>query len=107
MFRFVSLSIDQWTYQAMVHELIGIRNNRVGLHQVPGIAKELEEVVMNAEYDEFYSNVSTTDDHVVLVVTCSIHSRISTVISVKLQRISKNLWNIFKRNTRVNRKSNL
>jgi len=42
----------------MVHELIGIKNNRVTLSHVPDIAKELEEVVMNAEYDEFYSNVS-------------------------------------------------
>jgi hypothetical protein len=41
----------------MVHELIGIKNNRVSLTQVPGIAKELEEVIMNAEYDEFYANV--------------------------------------------------
>ncbi|CAF0981042.1 unnamed protein product [Adineta steineri] len=48
--------LNQWTYQAMVHELIGIKNNRVNLNQVPGITKELEEVVMNAEYDEFYSN---------------------------------------------------
>jgi len=41
----------------MIHELIGIKNNRVSLNQVPGITKELEEVVLNAEYDEFYSNV--------------------------------------------------
>jgi len=41
----------------MVHELIGIKNNRVSLTQVPGITKELEEVVMSAEYDEFYANV--------------------------------------------------
>ena len=41
----------------MVHELIGIKNNRVSLSQVPGVSKELEEVVMNAEYDEFYANV--------------------------------------------------
>ncbi|CAF3761146.1 unnamed protein product, partial [Rotaria sordida] len=48
--------LNQWTYQAMVHELIGIKNNRVNLNQVPSITKELEEVVMNAEYDEFYAN---------------------------------------------------
>jgi vacuolar protein sorting-associated protein 45 len=42
----------------MVHELIGIKNNRVNLSQVPGIAKELEEVIMNAEYDEFYATVT-------------------------------------------------
>jgi hypothetical protein len=41
----------------MVHELIGIKNNRVSLKEVPGVTKELEEVVMNAEYDEFYANV--------------------------------------------------
>ena len=41
----------------MVHELIGIKNNRVNLSQIPGIKKELEDVVMNAEYDEFYANV--------------------------------------------------
>ena len=41
----------------MVHELLGIKNNRVSLSQVPDISKELEEVVMNAEYDDFYSNV--------------------------------------------------
>ena len=46
----------------MVHELIGIKNNRVNLSQVPGITKELEEVVMNAEYDEFYGNVRQTDN---------------------------------------------
>ncbi|CAF3854650.1 unnamed protein product [Rotaria sp. Silwood2] len=52
----ISPLLNQWTYQAMVHELIGIRNNRVNLSQVPGIKKELEEVIMNAEYDEFYAN---------------------------------------------------
>ncbi|CAF0758458.1 unnamed protein product [Rotaria sp. Silwood1] len=52
----ISPLLNQWTYQAMVHELIGIKNNRVSLSQVPGIKKELEEVIMNAEYDEFYTN---------------------------------------------------
>jgi len=41
----------------MVHELIGIKNNRVSLTQVPGITKDLEEVVMNAASDEFYAKV--------------------------------------------------
>ncbi len=49
--------LNQWTYQAMVHELIGIRNNIVNLKNVPGISKELEEVILSAEYDEFYENV--------------------------------------------------
>jgi len=42
----------------MVHELIGIKNNRVSLTQVPGITKELEQVIMNAEYDDFYAKVN-------------------------------------------------
>ena len=28
--------LQQWTYQAMVHELIGIDNNRVDLRGAPG-----------------------------------------------------------------------
>jgi len=34
--------LTQWTYQAMVHELIGIRNGRVDLSDVPGIRPELK-----------------------------------------------------------------
>lgn len=41
----------------MVHELIGIKNNIVNLSNVPGISKDLEEVVLSAEYDEFYEKV--------------------------------------------------
>lgn len=48
----------QWTYQAMVHELLGINNNRINLANVPGITKDLQEVVLSAEHDEFYANVS-------------------------------------------------
>jgi vacuolar protein sorting-associated protein 45 len=48
----------QWTYQAMVHELLTITNNRVNLSEVPGISKDLKEVVLSAEQDEFYANVS-------------------------------------------------
>lgn len=48
----------QWTYQAMVHELLGLNNNRIDLSRVPGISKDLKEVVLSAENDEFYANVS-------------------------------------------------
>lgn len=41
----------------MVHELLTINNNRVSLAHVPGISKELKEVVLSAEQDEFYANV--------------------------------------------------
>ncbi|KAE8745228.1 hypothetical protein FOCC_FOCC008019 [Frankliniella occidentalis] len=48
--------LNQWTYQAMVHELLTINNNRVSLGHVQGISKELKEVVLSAEQDEFYAN---------------------------------------------------
>uniref|UniRef100_A0A646QDT7 Vacuolar protein sorting-associated protein 45 n=1 Tax=Hemiscolopendra marginata TaxID=943146 RepID=A0A646QDT7_9MYRI len=48
--------LNQWTYQAMVHELIGINNNRVNLSKVPGITKELQEVVLSSEHDKFYGD---------------------------------------------------
>lgn len=47
--------LNQWTYQAMVHELLTINNNRVNLSNVPGISKELMEVVLSAEQDSFYA----------------------------------------------------
>lgn len=34
--------LTQWTYQAMVHELMGIRNGRVDLSDVPDIRPELK-----------------------------------------------------------------
>jgi hypothetical protein len=34
--------LSQWTYQAMVHELIGIQNGRVDLSQVPNNRPELK-----------------------------------------------------------------
>ena len=41
----------------MVHELIGIQNNRVSLGAVSGVPKDLQEVVLSAEHDEFYAQV--------------------------------------------------
>ncbi|XP_002734962.1 vacuolar protein sorting-associated protein 45-like [Saccoglossus kowalevskii] len=48
--------LNQWTYQAMVHELLGINNNRIDLSSVPGITRDLQEVVLSSEHDEFYTN---------------------------------------------------
>lgn len=50
--------LNQWTYQAMVHELLTINNNRVDLSDVDGAPKDLKEVVLSLEQDEFYANVS-------------------------------------------------
>ncbi|OBT48220.1 hypothetical protein VE00_00936 [Pseudogymnoascus sp. WSF 3629] len=46
--------LSQWTYQAMVHELLGINNGRVDLHSVPDIRPELKEVVLSQDQDPFF-----------------------------------------------------
>lgn len=48
--------LTQWTYQAMVHELLpsGIKNNRVDTRHVQGVSKDLEEVVLSSVDDKFY-----------------------------------------------------
>ncbi len=46
--------LSQWTYQAMVHELLGLNNNRVILKGAPNVAKELEEVVLSVTEDDFF-----------------------------------------------------
>lgn len=47
--------LTQWTYQAMVHELLGLHNNRVNLKRAPGIRKDLEEVVISSTVDPFFA----------------------------------------------------
>merc|ERR1719334_745758 len=39
----------------MVHQLLGINNNRVSLAGVPGVQKDLQEILLNASQDEFYA----------------------------------------------------
>ncbi|KAJ3031578.1 vacuolar protein sorting-associated protein 45 [Rhizophlyctis rosea] len=47
--------LSQWTYQAMVHELIGITNGRVDLSHMPDVRPEIKEVVLSIEQDTFYN----------------------------------------------------
>lgn len=46
--------LSQWTYQAMVHELLGLNNHRVILKGAPNITEDLEEVVLSSSQDEFF-----------------------------------------------------
>ena len=46
--------LTQWTYQAMVHELLGIVNGRVDLSDVPDIRPELKEIVLSQDQDPFF-----------------------------------------------------
>ncbi|RKF63325.1 Vacuolar protein sorting-associated protein 45 [Erysiphe neolycopersici] len=46
--------LTQWTYQAMVHESLGIKNGRVDLSDVPDIRPELKQVVLSQDQDPFF-----------------------------------------------------
>ncbi|XP_078431252.1 vacuolar protein sorting 45 [Wolffia australiana] len=46
--------LNQWTYQAMVHELVGIEDNKVDLKSVGKIPKDQQEMVLSAEQDAFF-----------------------------------------------------
>ncbi len=46
--------LTQWTYQAMVHELLGINNGRVDLRDVPEIRPEMKEIVLSQDQDPFF-----------------------------------------------------
>lgn len=46
--------LNQWTYQAMVHELLGINNGRVDLSEVLDIRPELKEIVISQDQDLFF-----------------------------------------------------
>jgi len=48
--------LNQWTYQAMVHELIGINNGRVDLSRISDIKPDLKEIVLSADQDIFFKN---------------------------------------------------
>lgn len=46
--------LNQWTYQAMVHELIGIEDNKVNLTNIGKFPKDQQEVVLSSEQDAFF-----------------------------------------------------
>lgn len=46
--------LNQWTYQAMIHELLGMDNNRVDMSRVPEIRPDLKEIVMSVTQDKFF-----------------------------------------------------
>jgi len=48
--------LNQWTYQAMVHEIIGINNGRVDLSRISDIKPDLKEIVLSADQDIFFKN---------------------------------------------------
>lgn len=48
--------LNQWTYQAMVHELIGIQDNKVDLRSLGKFPNDQQEVVLSSEQDSFFKS---------------------------------------------------
>ena len=46
--------LTQWTYQAQVHELLGIHNGRVDLSEIPDVRPELKEIFLSQDQDPFF-----------------------------------------------------
>lgn len=49
--------LNQWTYQAMIHEILEIRNNRVDLKHVENLEDDMKEVVLSCEDDKFFKKI--------------------------------------------------
>ncbi|KAL7078949.1 hypothetical protein ACQ4LE_001388 [Meloidogyne hapla] len=49
----ISPLLNQWTYEAMVHELIGMHNNRVKIGN--DVKDEQKNLILSPHHDEFYS----------------------------------------------------
>ncbi|KAK1006525.1 vacuolar protein sorting-associated protein 45 [Friedmanniomyces endolithicus] len=47
--------LTQWTYQAMVHELLGIENGRVNLSDVQDVRPEFKDIVISQDQDPFFA----------------------------------------------------
>jgi vacuolar protein sorting-associated protein 45 len=48
--------LTQWTYQAMVHEVLGITDQRVSLRHVAGVRPEGVEAVLSPVQDAFFGS---------------------------------------------------
>ncbi|KAL8293307.1 hypothetical protein RQP46_000008 [Phenoliferia psychrophenolica] len=48
--------LTQWTYQAMVHECIGISNGRVNLGEGQDVKEEMKEIVLSPDQDPFFAS---------------------------------------------------
>ncbi|CAG5111519.1 Oidioi.mRNA.OKI2018_I69.chr2.g5821.t1.cds [Oikopleura dioica] len=46
----------QWTYEAMLHEILTLTNNCIDLTGISGVPKELQKIMITADSDDFYAN---------------------------------------------------
>eukprot|EP00347_Sterkiella_histriomuscorum_P013072 403366130 len=50
--------LNQWTYQAMIHEILGINNNRVDMKsRIKNLSEDMAEVVISSEDDQFFKAI--------------------------------------------------
>lgn len=49
--------LNQWTYQAMIHELLGLHHNKVDLKHLTHLSDEMKEVVLSCDEDEFFAKI--------------------------------------------------
>jgi vacuolar protein sorting-associated protein 45 len=49
--------LNQWTYQAMIHEILDIKNNRVDLKHLDNLEADMKEVVLSSDDDKFYRKI--------------------------------------------------
>lgn len=49
--------LNQWTYQAMIHELLGIQYNRVDLRHLNHLSEEMKEVILSCDEDSFFKQI--------------------------------------------------
>jgi vacuolar protein sorting-associated protein 45 len=48
--------LTAWTYQAMLHQILEMHNNRMDLSNVLGIRDELKQIVVSSTQDDFYKS---------------------------------------------------
>lgn len=46
--------LNQWTYQAMAHELLTLEYNRIDMSKCPDIRPDIKDVVMSTAHDDFF-----------------------------------------------------
>ena len=45
----------QWTYEAMLHEVLTMKNNCIDLSSVKGVPSELQRLMISIDNDDFYA----------------------------------------------------
>lgn len=48
--------LQQWTYRAMLHELLTISRGQIDLSQVPNIEPDMQKIVLDPDIDTFYAD---------------------------------------------------